>query len=192
MNAEIDISNVMLKTKRLTLRPWQMTDLEDFYAYASVDGVGQMAGWVPHESIEESRIILNLFVSEKKTFAIEYKGKAIGSLGIEKYDEREFPEFGDKRCREIGYALSKEYWGMGLMPEAVNEVLRYLFEEAGLDIILCCHFTHNKQSHRVQEKCGFSYYANGTYKTQFNTVEDDVINILTKESWDNIRTQKQK
>lgn len=45
MNAQIDIHNVILKTERLTLRPWQLSDLDDFYEYASVDGVGQMAGW---------------------------------------------------------------------------------------------------------------------------------------------------
>ena len=39
MNKEIDISNVTLKTERLLLRPWRLTDLDDFYEYASVDGV---------------------------------------------------------------------------------------------------------------------------------------------------------
>ena len=48
MNAEIDISNVELKTPRLLLRPWRESDLNDFFAYASVEGVGQMAGWNPH------------------------------------------------------------------------------------------------------------------------------------------------
>ncbi len=48
MNAFIDIGNVTLKTDRLLLRPWRLTDLEDLYAYASVDGVGQMAGGKPH------------------------------------------------------------------------------------------------------------------------------------------------
>ena len=58
MNPEIDISNVTLKTERLLIRPWRQSDLDDFYSYASVDGVGQMAGWKPHESKEESKIIL--------------------------------------------------------------------------------------------------------------------------------------
>ena len=45
MNPEIDISNVILKTERLLIRPWRQSDIDDFYSYASVDGVGQMAGW---------------------------------------------------------------------------------------------------------------------------------------------------
>ncbi len=121
MNAEIDISGVTLHTERLILRPWRLTDLEDFYAYASVDGVGQMAGWKPHASREESRMILDRFIGEKKTFALEYQGKVIGSLGIEKYNTGRFSEFADQKGREIGYVLSKKYWGQGLMPEAVKE-----------------------------------------------------------------------
>ncbi len=105
MNAEIDISNTVLRAGRLVLRPWRESDLEDFYAYASVDGVGQMAGWKPHESREESRMILNHFIEGKKTFALEYRGKVIGSLGIEEYDAERFTEFRDKQCREIGYVL---------------------------------------------------------------------------------------
>ena len=54
MNVDIDISGVILHTERLILRPWQQEDLDDFYAYASVDGVGQMAGWKSHENKEES------------------------------------------------------------------------------------------------------------------------------------------
>ena len=46
MNATIDISNVVLKTKRLILRPWVESDLNDFFEYASVDGVGQMASFM--------------------------------------------------------------------------------------------------------------------------------------------------
>ena len=92
MNTEIDISHVVLKTERLTLRPCRQEDLVDFYTYASAKEVGPMAGWKPHESPEESQRILTHFIEGKHTFALEYQGKVIGSLGIEKYDEKNFPE----------------------------------------------------------------------------------------------------
>ena len=183
MNPEIDISNVILKTERLLIRPWRQSDLDDFYSYASVDGVGQMAGWKPHKSKEESKIILDMFISHKKTFALEYHGKVIGSVGIEKYNETHFPEFENKKCREIGYVLSKEYWGQGLMPEALKEVIRFLFENANLDVIFCGHFLWNEQSHRVQEKSGFKHYAFDTYETAFGTTEENEVNILKREDW---------
>lgn len=62
MNTPIDISDVILKTERLTLRPWRQSDLDDFFEYASVDGVGQMAGWIPHANREESQMIMNKFI----------------------------------------------------------------------------------------------------------------------------------
>lgn len=109
MNKKIDITNIVLTTPRLTLRPWRESDLNDLYEYAQVAGVGQMAGWLPHESIEKSREILSLFVQEKKVFAIEHQGKVIGSLGIEEYSEKYYPEFSVLQGREIGYVLAKDY-----------------------------------------------------------------------------------
>lgn len=181
MNAAIDISHTVLTTRRLKLRPWQVADLEDLYAYASVDGVGQMAGWQPHENREQSLAILRSFIDGRKTFAIEFEGKVIGSLGIEEYNEEQFPEFKEKRGRELGFVLAKDYWGRGLMPEAVHRVITYLFEEVGLDVILCGHFLHNRQSARAQEKCGFRHYSYGKYKTSMGTVEDEEVTILFKE-----------
>ncbi len=183
MNVPVDVSNVTILTERLVLRPWRQDDLDDLYEYAKVDGVGQMAGWSPHKDKEESLAVLNMFIEGKKTFAVEYKGKAIGSFGIEEYREDLFPGYKDKRCREIGYALSKDYWGRGFMPEAVREVVRWLFEEIELDAVFCGHFVRNTQSARVQEKCGFHKIGEGKFETRFGTVEDDVINILTREDW---------
>lgn len=178
MNKQIDISTVVLTTARLTLRPWKESDLEDFYEYARVDGVGQMAGWNPHKNIEESRVILGSFIRHKKTFALEHQGKVIGSLGIEEYNESQYPELNDIQGREIGYVLSKDYWGHGLMPEAVKAVVEYLFEEEDLDFILVGHFDWNKQSARVIEKCGFQYIKTVKFETRYETVENSVESIL--------------
>ena len=183
MNAQIDITGVILKTKRLTLRPWRETDLNDFFEYASVDGVGQMAGWKPHESREESARILSQFIEGKKTFALELNGKVVGSLGIERYNEAEAPEFDALKCREIGYVLSKAYWGRGLMPEAVQEAVRWLFEDVGLDAVFCGFFAWNRQSARVQEKCGFRFYKRILYETHMGTKEETCLNVIRKEEY---------
>lgn len=180
MNVKIDISETIIKTERLFLRPWKYTDLQDFNEYASVDGVGQMAGWLPHKSIDESKEILKDFIEHKKTFAIEYNRKVIGSLGIEEYNEEEFPEFEQKRARELGFVLSKDYWGKGLTPEAVNAVIDYLFNEIQLDCIFCGHYTDNEQSKRVQEKCGFKHYKLIKSETRYGIVKDAWVSVLTR------------
>ena len=73
MNAVINLKNVVLETDRLILREWEESDLNDFFEYASVDGVGQMAGWQPHKNIEESKFVLDMFIREGKTFAVVLK-----------------------------------------------------------------------------------------------------------------------
>ena len=171
MNKQIDITNVVLTTDRLTLRPWRESDLNDFYEYASVDGVGQMAGWNPHRNVEESKIILSHFIEGKHVFALDYHGKVIGSLGVEKYKEENYPELVELHGREIGYVLSKAYWGQGLMPEAVNAVIQWLFNDEKLDFIICGHFVRNDQSRRVIEKCGFRYIKTVSFETKYDTVE---------------------
>ena len=163
MNVEIDISDVKLYTKDLILRPWNLGDVDDFFEYASVDGVGQMAGWLPHQSKDESLFILNKFIEHKRTFALVYQNKVIGSLGIEKYKEDVLPELSDYKARELGFVLSKDYWGRGLMKQAVDAVIDYLFNEINLDVIVCCHFSDNRQSQRLQEKCGFKPYKTYIY-----------------------------
>ena len=180
MNAKIDITGVVLKTDRLILRNWTFDDVDDLYEYASVEGVGEMAGWVHHKDKEESKERVKKFIEGKHTFALEYNGKVVGSLGIEEYNEKEFddPSFKDKLGREIGYVLSKDYWGLGLMPEAVKKVIEYCFNDLKLDFLLCGHFLSNNQSKRVQEKCGFKEIKQIRYETRYNTIEDCMLAII--------------
>ena len=183
MNPDIDISNVEISTPRLLLRPWKLRDLDDLYEYARDPEVGPNAGWPPHESRDISVMILLKFIEGKKTFAIEKDGKVIGSLGVELYPEERFPQLDRLRCRELGFVLARPYWGQGLMPEAVEAVNRWLFEEMGLDAVLCGHFHFNGRSARVQEKCGFTHLDFGSVTTATGTHEDERT-ILWREDWE--------
>lgn len=181
MNASIDISNVILQSERLILRPFKQEDLKDFNEYASVAGVGECAGWKHHESIKESQEILDKFIVDKKTFALVYKenNKIIGSIGIEKYGlEEKLTEFNGYYGRELGYVLSKDYWGKGIMSEAVKRVIDYLFNDLDLDFLLCGYFDFNDRSRRVQEKCGFIPYRKIITDTHMGTQEPSVLNLL--------------
>lgn len=181
MNADFELKGLTLETKRLLLRPFKQSDLMDFYRYARVEGVGEMAGWKHHESIGESQKILTSFIKNDKTFAVVYKEnkQVIGSLGVEEYGREEaLSEFFPYKGREIGYVLSKEYWGRGLMPEAVKAVIDYLFEVLDLDFLTCGYFDFNSQSKRVQEKCGFRPYRKFIMDTAMGTKESGVLNLL--------------
>ena len=181
MNADFRLNGLTIETERLILRPFCQSDLEDFYEYASVEGVGEMAGWRHHESKEKSKEILDMFISEDKTLAIVYKenNKLIGSLAIEKYGlEDKLTEFDGYRGREIGYVLSKDYWGRGIMPEAVRAVIDHLFGILDLDFLTCGYYDFNNQSKRVQEKCGFKPYRKLVMDTRLGTKEPGVLNLL--------------
>lgn len=181
MNANFKLNGLILQTERLVLRPFTFDDLQDFFNYASVDGVGEMAGWAHHQDIETSKRILSNFIAEDKTFAIVLKktNKVIGSIGIEKYGlEEKLTEFDGYQGREIGYVLAKEHWGKGLMPEAVKAVINHLFNVANLDFLTCGYFDFNTQSKRVQEKCGFVPYRKLVMETRMGTHEPGVLNLL--------------
>lgn len=183
MDIQIDITDTVLETRRLILRPWEESDLEDFYAYASVEGVGEMAGWRHHESIEVSRSILEDFMSHKNVFALVHResGRAIGSLGLHPSWANEDEAYRDLKVKEIGYVLSREYWGQGLMPEAVRAVIGFCFDTCGLDALTVGHFSVNGQSKRVIEKCGFQFVKESRYHAkQLGKDFDDMRYILLR------------
>ena len=114
----------MLETERLILRPWRESDAEDLYEYAKDPEVGPPAGWPPHESVENSRKIIGMFLSAPDTYAVCLKnGRAIGSIGLKRKGQTDMTDREDE-C-ELGYWIGKPFWGQGLIPEAAEELLRY-------------------------------------------------------------------
>lgn len=147
-----------LKTERLVMRSWKESDAENLYEYAKDPNVGPIAGWPVHTSVENSREIIRDVLSAEETYAVCLKedGKAIGSIGL-MVGVASNLNISDTEG-EIGYWIGVPFWGRGLIPEAVNELLRHGFEDLKLDKIWCGYFEGNTKSKRVQEKCGFVYH----------------------------------
>ena len=119
----------MLETKRLILRPWVEEDAEALYKYAKDPDVGPSAGWPPHASVEDSRKIIKSVLSDEGTYAVVLKEtmEPIGSAGLKFGKKSSLAIAADEA--EIGYWIAQDYWGRGLIPEAVEELLRYGFDE---------------------------------------------------------------
>ena len=181
MNANVDLTDVVLETKRLILRGWKYSDLDDFFEYASVEGVGERAGWSHHESKSESLAIIKRFIEGKKTFAIVLKEnqKTIGSLGLESLRQYADEELNDLTGREIGYVLSKDYWNQGLMTEAVLRVIDWCFNDQNYDFLMCCNFIENAASAKGQKKCGFKPYKTVEYSSSFG-LKTSQVNLLKR------------
>ena len=182
MNAEINISNVILETDRLILRAWEITDLDDFFEYASVEGVGEKAGWEHHKSKDKSLEILKMFMEEKKIFAIVLKEnqKAIGSIGIEELSEELDKDLDNLLGRELGYVLNKDYWNKGIMTEAVSKVVDYCFNTLKLNFLMASYFNHNIASKKVLENLNFKFYKDIIIETGYNNIKEKSTLMLLK------------
>lgn len=73
MDVEISVSGMRVASDRLLLRPLGMEDLQDFYAWCSVPGVGEMVGWPHHQSREQSRQILESLTAGDNVLALWHK-----------------------------------------------------------------------------------------------------------------------
>ncbi|ERJ12873.1 GNAT family N-acetyltransferase [Haloplasma contractile] len=147
-----------LETDRIILREISQDDALGMFNYAKRENVGPKAGWPPHEQIEQtSEIIKNMqesMLTETNigVWAIVHKDdqKMIGTVGLHRLDQK-------KECVELGYVLSPDYCGQGLMKEACTTLIRWCFEDLQLYRLECGHFEFNTQSKRVIEKLGFRF-----------------------------------
>lgn len=176
-----------LETTRLILRPWTVDDAEVLYQYASDPEVGPIAGWPVHTSVENSRDIIKNVLGINETYAVVLKDKnqVVGSIGLMIGNSSNIDILGNEA--EVGYWIGKPYWGQGLIPEAVREILRHAFTDLGIKKMWCGYFDGNIKSKRVQEKCGFTFHHIEKDKPWplMNDIRTEVITCLPKEIWRN-------
>lgn len=146
---------VILHTERLILRPWTTDDAEDLYRFASDPRVGAAADWPPHRSVEESLNVIRTEFSGDEIYALELRatGRATGCIGLLRGAASHLPLPDDEA--ETGYWIGVPYWGQGLVPEALDALIRHAFMELKLSALWCCSFLDNCSSQRVQDKCAF-------------------------------------
>lgn len=169
--------NVIFETERLLLRNWRGEDAKQLYELAKDPLVGPAAGWNPHQSVEESENIINTVFNFPTVYAIILKetGEIIGCIGF---------LFDENLCKDssealMGYWLGVDYWDKGYMTEAVNECIRYAFNDLKLTRIWCGNFKENTRSAHVQEKCGFKYHHTEKDNNWSDEVKEVIINSLT-------------
>ncbi len=179
-----------LRTERTILRPWEESDAESLFHYASNPDVGPIAGWPPHQSVEESRDIIKNVLSGPQAYAICRKEdeKPFGCIELKLAGNTDLTDRDDE-C-EMGFWIGKPFWGRGFMTEAAREMIRHAFEDCGMNKIWCGYYEGNSRSKRLQEKLGFVY--------QWTTEEVDVplmhetrtghVNLMTREDWEKAKS----
>ena len=114
-----------LETSRLILRKWRKDDVSDLFGIMKNPSV-LMGGWEPHSNKNISVEVLSDYIKSDDRFAVQLKDneKVIGGIRVYPDDNR-----GKFFAQYINFVLSEDYWGNGYMTEAINRIIKYLFEE---------------------------------------------------------------
>lgn len=146
-----------IETERLILRKITEDDVESIFEYGSNEEVARYVTWDTHQTLDDTKafvdFVLNQYALNKPAhWGIVHKsdGKFIGSIDFVSWKPQH-------RTAEIGYVLSRPYWGKGIITEAASRVIQFGFEEMDLVRIQAKCFTANRGSERVMEKVGMTY-----------------------------------
>lgn len=147
----------VIETERLTLRKMTMRDAMDVYHYAKDREVARHVLWAAHQSVWETRAYVRFLLYQYRNgepgswgIVLKETGRVIGTIGYMSYSA-------DNAMVEVGYSLSREHWGKGLMTEALEAVIGETFRVLKLHRIEAMHFTDNPASGRVMAKCGMQH-----------------------------------
>ena len=147
-----------IETARLILRRCVMEDAEPLFRnWASDPEVTKYMTWPTYEKVATAYQIMELWCNEyeKSNFyqwmiVLKEIGEPIGSISVVRQNE-------SVEEAEIGYCIGRRWWHCGIMSEALNAVIDYLFVEVGLNRVVARHDTNNPNSGGVMRKCGMKY-----------------------------------
>lgn len=148
----------VIETERLFLRPAVREDAEAIFRnWTSDPEVTKYLTWPTHENLEITQWVVGSWLQgyEKNNFyqwLIEPKdlGQPIGTISVVDHNDR------IEKC-EIGYCIGKAWWHQGFVSESLNAVIRFLFNEVGMNRIEAKHDTNNPNSGHVMKKCGMKF-----------------------------------
>ncbi len=133
------------------LRQWTFDDLESVSRHADNPKITRFMSDGFPISRDQWKLFLEHVVQNKSLHyqAIEIDGEAVGGIGIS-------PKTDILRNNaELGYWLSENYWGKGIMVRAVEEITKTAFDTLPINRIFATPFGNNIASQRLLEKCGF-------------------------------------
>ncbi len=139
------------------IRKWELSDAADLAAALSNKKIlDNLRDGLPYPYTEQDGadyISAMLSADEEDTFAfaVTADDKVIGSIGVFRQGNIH------RQTAELGYYIAEEYWGRGIMTEAVRQTCKHVFEKSDIIRIYAEPFANNTASCRVLEKAGFQY-----------------------------------
>lgn len=149
--------NRIIETERLILRPLTVADDADAFEWHGDPEVNRYMVYPLYTDVEQSRAWIAGLGPNENEFGFELKstGRVIGAGGI-KY-------IAGEDAWELGYNLSRAYWGKGYATEASKALIRWAYDTQGARDFIACHATVNAASGNVIRKCGFEFVRYGQY-----------------------------
>jgi RimJ/RimL family protein N-acetyltransferase len=136
---------------RISLRPFKLTDVDDFLLWAGDNEVTKNLRWKTYNSKEEAlTFIRDVCIPHPWRCSICLDDRSIGFVSVYRWS-------GDDRCKaDIGYAVASNYWGQGIATKAIKIALSQVFNDFS-DLLRLQAFVYveNMASQRVLEKAGF-------------------------------------
>ena len=139
------------------IRKWKLTDAKDIAVALSNKKIqDNLRDGLPYPYSEQDGIdfissMLSANEDETFAFAITLDDKVIGSIGVFRQQNIH------RQTAEMGYYIAEEYWGKGIMTDAVKQICNYVFKNSDILRIYAEPFAYNTGSCRVLEKAGFQY-----------------------------------
>ena len=139
------------------IRKWELSDAKDLAAALSNKKVqDNLRDGLPYPYTEQDgkefiSAMLSADENETFAFAITVNNMVIGSIGIFRQGNIH------RQTAELGYYIAEEYWGKGIMTEAVKQICEYVFANSDIIRIYAEPFAYNIASCRALEKAGFQY-----------------------------------
>ena len=139
------------------IRKWMLSDVADLTAAISNKKVqDNLRDGIPYPYTEQDGVdfisaMLSADENDTFAFAITVDEKVIGSIGVYRQENIH------RQTAELGYYIAEEYWGKGIMTEAIKQICQYVFQKSDILRIYAEPFASNEASCRVLEKAGFQY-----------------------------------
>jgi [ribosomal protein S5]-alanine N-acetyltransferase len=157
---------MQLALERCTVRPWRSDDAESLARHANNRKIWlAVRDLFPHPyTIQDAHKFLQRTISEQPEmkFCVEIQDAAVGGIGVHQGHDVY------RHTATVGYWLGEQFWGRGVMTEALTAVTDFCFDKFPLRRISAEVFANNAASARVLEKAGFIFEA----RLKNNVVKD--------------------
>ena len=175
-----------LESSRLRIRLVQESDLPDLLAINGDDEVTRYLPYATWQTPADGQAWL------KRIDALHAAGSGLQFVALEKSSGRVvatcllFRHDEQSARAELGYVLGREYWGHGLMHEALSALITYGFETCGLRRLEAEVNPENESSNRLIQKLGFA--KEGLLRRRWfakGSAHDTYIYGLLRDEWPN-------